>query len=166
MSGFVELQPGDSGSQVQAALNAMNSEQYQAMAQTAWTVANIAALTAIPTYYLVTGKVARVMDSDGLGTVASYSWSGTAWLQIPFRLTVGAVVASASSVTPTGDVFHVTGAAQINTIAGGQVGQQLTLIPDGAFTTGLTGNIAKASTAIVGRALTMTFDGVSWWPSY
>src|SRR5262249_19803486 len=128
--GYVPLQAGMTGPEVQATLNAMNSEQYGAMAQTAITIANIDALMDLPDYYLVTGKLVRVMDSDGLGTEATYSWSGTAWEQVPFRLTVGTPVASAATIVPTADVFHVTGTVQISTISDGVAGQQLTLIPD------------------------------------
>jgi hypothetical protein len=144
----------------------MNSEQYGAMAMTGATVANISALDAIPSYYLVTGKVVRVMDSDGLGTVANYSWSGSTWVQIPFTRVVGVAVASGSSITIAADIFHVTGTTQINTLIGGVTGQQIVIIPDGIFATGLTGNIGKASTSVVGLCLTMTFDGTKWWPSY
>jgi len=166
MAGYIPLEPGESAAQVQASLNAMNSEQYGAVAMSSLTVANIAALDAIPDYYLVTGKVVRVMDSDGLGTVANYSWSGSAWVQIPFTRVVGVAVASAASIAIDADIFHVTGVVQINTITGGVTGQQIVIIPDGAFSTGTSGNIGKASTAVVGRSLTLTFDGTSWWPDY
>lgn len=81
---------------------------------------------------------------------------------------VGANVASAASITPTGQIFHVTGTTQINTINVPFTGftGQITLIPDGAFTTGITGNIALASTAVVSKALIMTYDGTKWYPSY
>ncbi len=164
MAGYVPLEPGDSSAVVQAALNAMNSEQYGAMATTSATVATIAALDAIPDYYLVTGKVVRVMDSDGLGTTANYSWSGSAWVQIPFTRVVGVAVASASSIAIVTDIFHITGAIQINTLTGGVTGQQIVMIPDGAFSLGTSGNIGRAVTATVGRSLTLTFDGTLWYP--
>lgn len=43
---------------------------------------------------------------------------------------------------------------------------QVTLIPDTAFTTGTADNIALASTAVVKKALTMSYDGLKWYPSY
>lgn len=80
----------------------------------------------------------------------------------------GAAVASAATITPTGRVFHVTGTTQINTInePAGFDQPSITIIPDGAFTTGTSGNIALASTAVVNKALTMTYDGTKWYPSY
>ena len=47
-------------------------------------------------------------------------------------------------------------------------GGQITLIPTGVFTTTNAGNIAIASTAVVGKALTMTYDSTTtkWYPSY
>jgi len=43
---------------------------------------------------------------------------------------------------------------------------QVTLIPDTAFTTATAGNIALASTAVIKKALTMSYDGLKWYPSY
>jgi hypothetical protein len=165
--GYVALEPGDSQSAIQSALNAMNTEQYGAMALTTVTVANIAALDALPSYYLVTGKIANVVDSDGLGTPNVYSWSGSAWVAVPYVKTVGALVHSATSITPTGDVFHVDGTTTIQTITGGVNGQQIVLIPDAVWHTGTSGNVAVASTAVVGVALTLTYIGADskWYPS-
>lgn len=83
---------------------------------------------------------------------------------------VGANVSSATSITPTGKIFHVTGTTTVQTIVlpyTGFVGP-LVIIPDGVFVTGLTGNIALASTTVVGKALSYYYDvGTSkWYPSY
>ena len=81
---------------------------------------------------------------------------------------VGSVVTSAATITPTGPVFHVSGTTTINTInlpATGFTGS-ITIIPDGAFATGTSGNIAIASTAVVSKALRMTYDGTKWYPDY
>jgi len=82
----------------------------------------------------------------------------------------GAAVSSAGTITPTGQFFHVTGTTQINTISvpfTGFIGS-IRIIPDGVFTTGTSGNIALASTAVVGKVLEMTYDGSiqKWYPSY
>ena len=47
-------------------------------------------------------------------------------------------------------------------------GGSVTIIPTAAFTTDATGNIAIASTAVVGRAMIFTYDGGTskWYPSY
>lgn len=84
------------------------------------------------------------------------------------------VIASASTIAPTAQYFHVSGTAAIATItpttfcttAGTMC--QITIIPDGIFTTTTAGNIALASTAVVSKALIMTYDpGTSkWYPSY
>jgi len=80
----------------------------------------------------------------------------------------GAAVASATTITPTGMIFHVTGTTAIATINLPFTGftGTITIIPDGAFTTTTAGNIALASTAVVSKALTMTYDGTKWYPSY
>ena len=82
----------------------------------------------------------------------------------------GISVASASSITPTGQIFHVTGTTAINTIIlpSGFVSGPLVIIPDGVFTTSTSGNIAIATTAVVSKAITMTYDTITskWYPSY
>jgi hypothetical protein len=81
---------------------------------------------------------------------------------------VGGAVASASTITPTGPVFHITGAVAIATINLPWTGftGTLTLIPDGNFTTTTGGNIAKAITANIGQAIAATYDGTKWQLSF
>jgi hypothetical protein len=82
---------------------------------------------------------------------------------------VGAQLTAASTITPTNSVHHVTGATAIETItvpAGVGAGWQFTLIPDSAGVTGITGNIALASTLVLNKALTLTWDGTKFYPSY
>jgi hypothetical protein len=82
----------------------------------------------------------------------------------------GATVASASTIAPTGSIFHVSGTAAIATITAPYSGfnGMITIIPDGAFTTTTSGNIALGTTAVVGKALIMTYDSTTskWYPSY
>jgi len=87
--------------------------------------------------------------------------------------TVGPAVASATTITPTDSVFHVTGTTTISTIttvSGGHGGDYycVTLIPDGLWVTNTSGNIYIASTAVVGKPLQECWDGTtnSWHPSY
>jgi hypothetical protein len=81
-------------------------------------------------------------------------------------------VSSASSITVTKTVFHVTGTTQINTIvpiaAGSTVCEIIYIIPDGAFTFGTSNNIAIASTAVIGKMYTLIYDSDTdkWYPSY
>lgn len=72
------------------------------------------------------------------------------------------------TITPTAATFHVTGTTRINTINipfPGFTGT-IRIIPDGAFPTGASGNIALASIAVVGRVLEFVYDGTKWYPSY
>ena len=81
-------------------------------------------------------------------------------------------LASATTITPTTQIAFVSGVTPIVTITAPSPislgGGTITLIPTGVFTTTIAGNIALASTAVVGRALTMTYDATTtkWYPSY
>jgi len=83
-------------------------------------------------------------------------------------------IASATTITPTARFFHITGTTAINTITapaactGTGTMCQITVIPDGIWTTTVSGNIALASTAVVGKALLFTYDSSTgkWYPSY
>jgi len=65
-------------------------------------------------------------------------------------------------------MFHVTGTTSIATINLPYTGftGAITIIPDGIFATTTAGNIAIVSTAVVSKALIMTYDGTKWYPSY
>jgi len=82
--------------------------------------------------------------------------------------TVGAVVASATTIVATSRVFHVSGTVAIATITalGLAPGGTITIIPDAVFATTTAGNIAKVSTAVVNVALIFTWDGNKFVPSY
>jgi len=81
-------------------------------------------------------------------------------------------IASASTIAPTTPITLISGTTAIVTITApnpiSSGGGQITLIPTGVFTTTSAGNIAIASTAVVGKALTMTYDSTTtkWYPSY
>jgi hypothetical protein len=85
---------------------------------------------------------------------------------------VAPTIASAATIAPTAYITFISGTTTINTITAPAPltsgGGQITLIPTGIFSTGTSGNIALASTAIVGKALIMTYDSttVKWYPSY
>jgi hypothetical protein len=85
---------------------------------------------------------------------------------------VAPTVASATSIIISAPVTFVSGTTAIATIASPNLtstgGAQITLIPTGIFTTTTAGNIALASTAVVSRALTLTYDSATakWYPSY
>ena len=80
-------------------------------------------------------------------------------------------VASATTIAPTTPVAFVSGTTTVETITVPSQftgGGQITIIPTEVFTTNTSGNIALASTAVVNRALIMTYDSGAgkWYPSY
>lgn len=80
-------------------------------------------------------------------------------------------LASAATISPVTSIVFISGTAAIDAISipvWMDGGGQITLIPTGAFTTTTAGNIAIASTAVVGRALIMTYDKATlkWYPIY
>jgi lysophospholipase L1-like esterase len=89
------------------------------------------------------------------------------------KRTVGAAIASAATIAPTSAMTHISGTTAIATItvpsitvSGTAFTGCLVLIPDGAWTTSTTGNIASASTAVVGRQMEICYDGSKWYPNY
>jgi hypothetical protein len=81
-------------------------------------------------------------------------------------------IASATTIAPTTPIVFISGtAAVVNITAAAPIstgGGTITLIPTAAFTWTTAGNIAVAGTAVVSRALTMTYDVTTtkWYPSY
>jgi hypothetical protein len=81
-------------------------------------------------------------------------------------------IASATTIAPTTPIVFVSGTtAVVNITAAAPIstgGGTITLIPTGAFTWTAAGNIAVLGTAVVSRALTMTYDATTtkWYPSY
>lgn len=82
----------------------------------------------------------------------------------------GADIASATTIAPTHRLHRVTGTTAIVNITVPYEGFEgsIILLPTGAFTTTNAGNIAIASTAVVGKALIMTYLAATdkWYPSY
>ena len=88
------------------------------------------------------------------------------------QTTTAPTIASAGTIAPTVGITFISGTAAIGTITvplpiSGTVGT-ITLIPTGLFTWTAAGNIAIAGSAVVSKALTMTWDNTSakWYPSY
>lgn len=85
-----------------------------------------------------------------------------------------AVASAAGLVTPSGPLFHITGALAITgfNIPVGldpKSGQNLCVIPDGTYTTTAANNIALASTAVVSKTMCFQYDGNAakpFFPSY
>lgn len=87
--------------------------------------------------------------------------------------TAGApTLASATTITPTKAISFVSGITTIATITPpvpiDTLGGAIVLIPTGIFLTNTAGNIALASTSVVGRALRFVYDPVTgkFYPSY
>jgi hypothetical protein len=87
---------------------------------------------------------------------------------------MGVDIVSGASITPTNAVTRVSGNAAISTIVrsnlsvGAIYTGPVTLIPTGAWTLVTGGNIAAASAAAIGKAMTLTWDSTAqkWVPSY
>jgi hypothetical protein len=82
-----------------------------------------------------------------------------------------AVASAAGTITPSGPLFHVTGALAITgfVIPIGYNGGPFCIIPDGNFTTTTAGNIALASTAVTSKQLCYAYDANAakpFFPSY
>lgn len=109
-----------------------------------------------PTWQLSVGANAGGMDSNGI-----------------IHGQIGTSLASASTIAPVSPIVHVTGTTTINTItapagcATSGYGCYVILVPDGLWSTGTSGNIAIAGTAVVGNAITETYDPATskWYPS-
>ena len=122
--------------------------------------------------YNATGLGSNTTVIGNSSTTATYIY-GSIVHNAPISTTAAApTIASASTIAPTTLISFVSGTTTINTITApaplSSGGGQITLIPTGIFTTGITGNIAVASTAVVSRALIMTYDSTTakWYPSY
>jgi hypothetical protein len=100
--------------------------------------------------------------------------SGSCMFNQPLTLSSQAAIASAATIAPTTQAFHVTGSVSIGTITaptactGTTTMCQITIIPDAVLTTLTSGNIAIASTTVISKALIMTYDPATskWYPSY
>jgi hypothetical protein len=120
-----------------------------------------------------------VVLSDGDANVRAY-WNGAdatfnGGLKLDGLLATNAAaatIASAATIAPTKGITIISGTAAVVTITAdadvSSTGGTITLIPTGAFTWTTAGNIAVAGTAVVSRALTMTYDSgtTKWYPSY
>jgi hypothetical protein len=85
-----------------------------------------------------------------------------------------AVASAAGQITPSGPLFHITGALAITGflfpigMGVGQTEGQFCVIPDGTFTFTTANNIAVAGTAVVNRLMCFIWDftNLKWVPSY
>jgi hypothetical protein len=115
---------------------------------------------------LIGSLPSQVPTNGDLGGLAFRDYVG-------FKANLGAAptLASAATIQPAAPVVFVSGTAAIATIVPPLDfvgGGELIIIPTGLWTTTTAGNIALASTAVVSRAMLMTYDRGSnkWYPSY
>ena len=114
-----------------------------------------------------------IVLSDGDGNPRAY-WNGAdaAFGGLIGTSAAAATIASATTIAPTKSITFISGTAAVVTITAptsfAAAGGSITLIPTAAFTWTTAGNIAVAGTAVVSRALTMTYDSgtTKWYPSY
>jgi hypothetical protein len=116
------------------------------------------------------------LDALGLGSnttvIGTSTTLGNRIFGVASTGQVAPTIASAATIAPTTSIVFISGTAAIATITApstiATTGGQITLIPTGIFTTTAAGNIALASTAVVSKALIMTYDATTakWYPSY
>ena len=120
-------------------------------------------------------KDRSIYPIDGTSNWVSASYSAGyyntpfTWSRYVQQSMAASTIASSSTIAPTAAITHITGTTTINTITMPHAemnGVMLTLIPDGAFSLGTSGNIAVAVTAVVGKAIVLIYDAVTtkWYP--
>ena len=121
---------------------------------------------------LVTPLLGTVTSGDISACTGSPTFTNVKYSGLVATTAAAPTIASATTIAPTASVTIISGTAAIVTITAptpiSAGGGTITFIPTGAFTTTNAGNIAIASTAVVGRAITFTYDvtTVKWYPSY
>ena len=88
---------------------------------------------------------------------------GVGWLGVNKSRSTASNKQLVTIISGTAAIVTITAPAPISATGG-----TITFIPTGAFTWTTAGNIAVAGTAVVSRALTLTFDATTtkWYPSY
>jgi len=108
-----------------------------------------------------------VTPDSGVATGTSVTLSG-----LNATNAAAPTIASAATIAPTKQITFISGTAAVVTITAptpiSAGGGSIILIPTGVFTWTTAGNIALAGTAVVSKALTMTYDVTTtkWYPSY
>jgi hypothetical protein len=114
--------------------------------------------------------VNTITGKQWLCSTVTLSWVPGFANYTQFPRVTAAVASAAGLITPSGPLFHITGALAItgfNIPVGFSYGT-VCAIPDGAFTTTTAGNIAIASTGVVNKLLCWTWDDTNskFIPSY
>lgn len=89
--------------------------------------------------------------------------------KLPDKPIYGTAVASAATIVPTGEVFHVTGTSTITAITSTGIlpGAKMTLIFDSTagITKGATLVLVSSFSANAGNSITLVYDGTAWYES-
>jgi hypothetical protein len=120
-----------------------------------------------------TAAVAVGFWPNGLGYIYADQGTSSTTAHI-FNLSQGPALTVTSNAIQPSDYIHHIGAGLIKNITVTDTYSValpencFQAIPDAAFTTDATGNISKASTAVVGQMMTLCYDSVAakWYPSY
>lgn len=118
-------------------------------------------------------KTGAVVAAAGLTLGGALTLTGSVTASGPAANAAAApTIASATTIAPVKPVSFVSGTTDVVNLtvpaAFASKGGSVTLIPTGAWSTTNAGNIAIATTAVVSKALTMTYDSgtAKWYPSY
>lgn len=115
----------------------------------------------------IVSEIGTLFDCLGVTTAGQWVETNGGSVGLPV---LGSTVASATSITPTGTYFKVSGTVNpvsaIVVPAGWAAGNCLQLEPTGAWVTDTAGNILIASTAVTGKLMTQCWNGAKWAPSY
>jgi hypothetical protein len=104
-------------------------------------------------------------------TTASVSvWQKNPYTSFGAAQVTAAVASAAGAVTPTGGLFHMTGSLAITSFSlpSGFVSGGFCVIPDAAYTTTATNNIALATTGVISKLQCWKYDFVTakFYPTY
>lgn len=183
--GNIRMDPSSELFYVAGRMEMIHTETYQASANTL-TIAIGASHTgnALRVFKqapgaLDTTKIVAGIDNNGVVfstagiSAAGATFNGNIILRGILAAGVTApTILAGTTISPTTSICFISGTTLTQTITPPSgislTGGQLTLIPTGLWSTGTSGNIALATTAVVNRALIMVYDAqtVKWYPSY
>jgi hypothetical protein len=175
--GVSALQNNTTG--VQNSAMGLNAGRFIADGATALTITNNSTYFGYNTRALAdnnTNEIVIGYNAIGIGsnttTIGNSSTLATKVFGVQATGQVAPTIASATTIAPTALITFVSGTTSIATITPPTglltTGGQITIIPTGVFATTTAGNIALITTAVVSKALIMTYDATTlkWYPSY
>jgi len=135
------------------------------------TSGNISACTST-SMVMVTPVLGTPTSGDLTNCTGSPTFTNVKYSGLVANTAAAPTIASAATIAPTAPITFISGTAAVVTITApapiSAGGGTITFIPTGAFTWTAAGNIAVLGTAVVNRALTLTYDATTtkWYPSY